>query len=122
MPKVRFTLDGKEVEAEAEWTILEAARRNGIVIPTLCHDDRLKPYGSCRICLVEVEGARGPLPACVTQVTSGMVVKTKTEDIVALRRMGLEAPALGSLWRLPSAMQAHLSGGHRYSGLYCLDR
>ena len=90
MPKVSLTLNGKQVEAESEWTVLEAARQNGVEIPTLCHDDRLKPYGACRICLVEVEGARGPAPACVTQVTEGMVVKTETEDIFTLRRMGLE--------------------------------
>jgi len=90
MPKVSFTLDGKKVEAEAGATILEAVEPLGIEIPTLCHDPRLKPTAACRICLVEVEGARGPMPACTTPITEGMVIRTRTEDIVSMRRMALE--------------------------------
>ena len=90
MSKIVFTLDGKRVEAEVGSTILEAAEQNGVEIPTLCHDPRLKPYAACRICLVEVEGARGPMPACATPLTEGMVVKTKTDDLIKIRRMGLE--------------------------------
>jgi len=90
MPKLSFTLNGKSVEAEAGSTILEAVSQNGVEIPTLCHDPRLKPYGSCRICLVEVEGSRGPVPACATPLTKGMVVRTRTDDIVKLRQMALE--------------------------------
>jgi len=90
MSKIVFTLDGKRVEAEAGSTILEAAQQNGVEIPTLCHDPRLKPYAACRICLVEVEGARGPMPACATPVAEGMVVRTKTDDLIKIRRMGLE--------------------------------
>ena len=90
MNKIQFTLDGREVEAEAGSTILEAAQQNGVEIPTLCHDPRLKPYGACRICLVEVEGARGPMPACATPLTPNMVVRTKTDNIIKIRRMGLE--------------------------------
>jgi formate dehydrogenase major subunit len=90
MNKIQFTLDGREVEAEAGSTILEAAEQNGVEIPTLCHDPRLKPYGACRICLVEVEGARGPMPACATPLTQNMVVRTKTDNIIKIRRMGLE--------------------------------
>jgi len=90
MGKIVFTLDGKRVEAEAGSTVLEAAQQNGAEIPTLCHDPRLKPYAACRICLVEVEGARGPMPACATPVAEGMVVRTKTDDLIKIRRMDLE--------------------------------
>ena len=90
MPKVEFTLNGKKVEVEAGTTILEAAEQNGVRIPTLCHDPRLKPTAACRLCLVEVEGNGGPTPACITPVTEGMVVRTKTDDLIDIRRMALE--------------------------------
>src|SRR3990172_8993524 len=90
MDKIKFFLDGREVEAEKGSTILEAARRNGVDIPTLCHDPRLKPYAACRICLIEAEGARGPIPACANQVTEGMKVSTKTDTLTTLRRVCLE--------------------------------
>jgi len=90
MPKVSFTLNGQKVEAEAGTTILEVAERNGVKIPTLCHDPRLKPTAACRLCLVEVENSRGPTPACTTPVTEGMVVRTESDDLINLRRMALE--------------------------------
>ena len=69
MAKISFTLNGERAEAEAGSTILEAAQQNGVEIPTLCHDPRLKPTAACRLCLVEVEGARGPMPACTTPLS-----------------------------------------------------
>lgn len=87
---VSFILNGKRVEAKEGSTVLEAAEQNGVEIPTLCHDPRLKPTAACRLCLVEVEGARGAMPACATPLAEGMVVKTESEDIVASRRMALE--------------------------------
>jgi len=90
MPKIAFTLNGKRVEAEAGSTILEAAQQNGVEIPTLCHDPRLKPTAACRLCLIEVEGARGPVPACATPVAEGMVIRTTTDDLVKSRQMALE--------------------------------
>lgn len=90
MAKVRFTLNGERVEVEAGSTILEAAQQNGVDIPTLCHDPRLNPTAACRLCLVEVEGVRGPVPACATPVAENMAVETETEDIVNSRRMALE--------------------------------
>jgi formate dehydrogenase major subunit len=90
MAKVSFTLDGKKAKVDAGATILEAAEQQGIEVPTLCHDPRLKPTAACRLCLVEVEGARGPMPACTTPVTEGMVVKTRSEVITDMRRMALE--------------------------------
>ena len=90
MPKISLTINGKKVEAEAGQTILEVAKENGIKIPTLCHDSRLKPYGACRVCLVEVEGARNFLPACATEIANGMVVKTNTIPLYKIRRTIVE--------------------------------
>jgi formate dehydrogenase major subunit len=90
MPKISFLLDGRGVEIDAGATILEAAKQQGVEIPTLCHDPRLKPTAACRLCLVEVEGVREPMPACATRVIEGMVVRTMTDDIITLRRSALE--------------------------------
>ena len=90
MPKVALTLNGEKVEVEAGATILEAAEQNGAKIPTLCHDPRLKPTAACRLCLVEVEGSSELTPACITPVTEGMVVRTKTDDLINIRQMCLE--------------------------------
>src|ERR671937_610158 len=56
-----------------------AAARHGVFIPTLCHDDKLAPYGGCRMCVVGVEGSPRPLPACATRVSEGIVVSTNGE-------------------------------------------
>ncbi|RIJ94053.1 MAG: ferredoxin, partial [Candidatus Brocadia sp.] len=68
---VSLSIDGKKVEAEPSQTILQAAQRLGIHIPTLCHDPRLAPSGACRMCVVEVEGARSLVASCATPVSEG---------------------------------------------------
>ena len=78
---MNLTIDGRQVVAESGMTILAAARAAGIDIPTICQDDRLEPFTACRLCLVEVEGARAPLVACGTDVSDGMVVRTSTPEI-----------------------------------------
>ena len=90
MSNIKLFLDGTEVEAAAGSTILDAARHNGVDIPTLCHDPRLEPYAACRICLVEVEGARGPVPACANRVSEGMKIQTNNDNLATLRRVCLE--------------------------------
>jgi len=90
MGKINLTINGIAVTANPGQTILDVARENDILIPTLCHDDRLKPFGSCLLCRVEVEGARGNMLACGTQVTEGMVVRTETEAVNDARKMCLE--------------------------------
>lgn len=85
-----ITLNGQKLSVENGKTILDAAREHGIQIPNLCHDDRLKPYGACRLCIVEVEGARAPLPACATKIQEGMVVNTETDAIANMRKVILE--------------------------------
>ena len=76
---VTLTIDGREVKASDRATILDVARREGIFVPTLCYDPRLAPFGACRVCMVGVKGARGPVAACTTPVREGMVVETRDE-------------------------------------------
>src|SRR5712691_12501258 len=75
---VRFTLDGREVSASEGELLVHAAARHGVFIPTLCHGDKLDPYGGCRMCVVGVEGAPRPMPACATRVAEGMVISTNS--------------------------------------------
>ncbi|MBW6514566.1 MAG: FAD-dependent oxidoreductase [Candidatus Syntrophosphaera sp.] len=87
---IEVILNGNKVQTEPGITILELARRNGLEIPTLCHDEELKPYGSCWVCAVEVKGRRGFVTSCGTNVTPGMEITTDGEDIRAARKMALE--------------------------------
>jgi predicted molibdopterin-dependent oxidoreductase YjgC len=88
--KIKLTLDGREIAVEPGITVLEAARRVGVHIPTLCADDQLEPYGGCRLCVVEIEKMRGLPPACATTVQDGMVVRTNTEEIRRTRKLLVE--------------------------------
>lgn len=83
---VRLTIDGKSIETGEGRTILEAAREHGIYIPTLCYHANLLSIGSCRICLVEVEGYANPMVSCATAVQEGMVVSTRSPKLVSMRR------------------------------------
>jgi NADH-quinone oxidoreductase chain G len=91
MQKMTVTVDGKKVEMPLGATILEAANAAGARVPTLCHDNKLHPFGACRVCLVEVEGTpRKFTPSCTTPATDGMVVRTSTPSLIEARRMVLE--------------------------------
>jgi formate dehydrogenase alpha subunit len=90
LDEIKIQIDGNQYAAPLGSTILEVARANGIYIPTLCFDERMEPYGACRMCLVEVEGARGLLPACTAEATDGMVVQTATEDLERIRKTLVE--------------------------------
>jgi predicted molibdopterin-dependent oxidoreductase YjgC len=90
MEQITLNIDGKEIVTSSESTILEAAKQAGIRIPSLCYEERMEPYGACRICLVEVEGARGLLPGCYTTVTDGMIVHTNTEQLRRIRKTIIE--------------------------------
>ena len=76
---VEFTLDGKAVSAPEGELLVHAAARHGVFVPTLCHDQKLDPYGGCRMCVVRVEGSPRPLPACALRVREGMVVSTNSD-------------------------------------------
>ncbi|MEP6464493.1 MAG: formate dehydrogenase subunit alpha [Frankiaceae bacterium] len=85
-----LTVDGAAVAVAPGVTVLQACQSAGVEVPTLCSDDRLAPYGSCRVCLVHVDGARGPVAACVTPATDGMTVRTNDVHVVAAARSVLE--------------------------------
>jgi len=83
---IKLTIDDQEVKARQGMTVLEAAQSAGIYIPTLCADPDLKPYGACRLCVVEIEKMRGLPTACTTPATDGMVVHTNTPAVNDVRR------------------------------------
>ena len=92
MSEILLQIDGREVEAREGMTVLEAAQQVGIDIPTLCHHEKLEPYGGCRLCTVEVEVRGWPrlVAACVYPVEEGLVVRTRSEKIDRIRKMILE--------------------------------
>jgi len=90
MGLVNLTIDGIEVEVERGTTIIEAARRVGIDIPSLCYDPRIEPFGACRLCFVEIENYPKPVTACSTEVSEGMVVKTNSSILFEIRKTALE--------------------------------
>ncbi len=90
MREVRLNIDDKEVTAKEGATILEAARDAGIDIPHLCHNPRVRPMGTCRLCWVRVEGSTGLVLSCNTPVTEGSRVCTEDEQIAAIRKTILE--------------------------------
>ncbi len=81
-----FVIDGNEVDFCDGETVLEAAARIDIDIPTICHDPRVTPAGACRMCLVEVEGSRLMQPACAFKTAPGMVVRTQTPRVERNRK------------------------------------
>jgi NADPH-dependent glutamate synthase beta subunit-like oxidoreductase/formate hydrogenlyase subunit 6/NADH:ubiquinone oxidoreductase subunit I len=90
-PTFTLTIDGKVVRAYEGQTLLSVAVENGIHdIPTLCDDEKLEPTSACRMCLVEIEGEPRPLPSCNTPAAPGMVVKTRSDKLVHIRRTNLE--------------------------------
>lgn len=88
-----MTLDGEEVTFTPGETIYEVSERHQKEIPTLCYDPRLEPFGGCRLCVVELEGARAPVASCTTRATEGMVVRTRTPAVDSYRKVLLELVA-----------------------------
>jgi len=87
---VEFTINDKQISVENGTTILNAARMNGIKIPNLCFDKRLRPYGGCRLCVVEVEGMPRLFAACSTPAAPGWAVKTDTPKLRKVRQTVIE--------------------------------
>src|SRR5258708_34336949 len=85
-----LTIDGKQISADENASILEAAADAGIIIPTLCHLEGVYDVGACRLCLVEVAGIAKLLPACTTKVAEGMDIKIDSERLIRYRRRILE--------------------------------
>jgi formate dehydrogenase major subunit len=90
MDAVKLIIDGREISVKRGTTVLQAARRLGIAIPTLCHVAGLEPAAACYLCSVQVEGMRRLSPACALPAADGMVVTTDSADIRSSRRMALE--------------------------------
>lgn len=92
MSEILLQIDGKEVTAQEGMTVLEAARSAGISIPTLCHHEKLEPFGGCRLCLVELESRGGTrlVVSCVYPVEKNLVVRTRSEKIDRIRKMILQ--------------------------------
>ncbi len=85
-----LVIDGRDIAVEAGTTILSAAREAEVHIPTLCYLEGVSAAGACRMCLVEVESSGKLLPACATEVSEGMVVRTNTPKLQEYRRMNVE--------------------------------
>ncbi len=90
MEPITITLDGSEVSGHPGMTILELAAEVGIEIPTLCYDSHLSPLGACRVCLVEDESTGRLLASCVTPITAGMVIHTRSQRVLENRRVVVE--------------------------------
>jgi bidirectional [NiFe] hydrogenase diaphorase subunit len=105
MSEITLQIDGREVKSEEGKTILEAAQSTGIFIPTLCHHDKLEPYGACRICTVEIEarGRTNLVAACLYPVEQNLVVRTRSERVDKTRKVLLEL----MLAHAPDAVELH---------------
>jgi bidirectional [NiFe] hydrogenase diaphorase subunit len=92
MSEILLKIDGKEVKAKEGTTVLEAARSAGISIPTLCHHEKLEPYGACRLCIVEIDlrGWKKLVVSCLYPVAKDLVVITRSEKIDRIRKTILE--------------------------------
>lgn len=87
---VNLTIDGKNVEVPEGTTILQASAKLGIEIPTLCYLKEINEIGDCRMCLVEVEGKRGFATSCIQKAENGMIVHTKTPEVLEARKTMLD--------------------------------
>ncbi len=90
MKKINLTIDGRTVTVYEGATVLEAIEKAGRYVPTLCYDPVLKPFGACRLCIVQIEGMRGLPTSCTTPAQDGMKVYTETKEIQRVRRMIVE--------------------------------
>ena len=87
---IELSINGQKVEVEEGATVLDAARKAGVFVPTLCYQRDLSPFGGCRLCTVEIEGIRGFPASCTTPAAPGMLVQTETEKLQELRKGVLE--------------------------------
>lgn len=119
MSLVNLVIDGKKVAIGKDKTLLDVAKKAGIKIPTLCHHEKLLPYGACRLCMVEiVRGNRSRMVAsCAYQVEEGLEVKTDSPKVLKIRKLMIEllqaiAPTMPGLRRLA---EVHNVEGSRFN-------
>ena len=115
MSEILVQIDGKEIHAKEGMTVLEAARSAGIAIPTLCHHEKLEPFGGCRLCIVEVQVGDWTkrVVSCVYTVEENLIVRTRSEKIDKIRKMILEL----QLCHAPDSPELL-----KYAGEYGADR
>src|SRR2546421_11430000 len=106
--EVTLTVDGQGIAVPEETTLLQACRQLEIDTPTLCYLENLTPVNVCRICVVELEGARALVPACSRKVEPGMVVRTDSERVRLSRRLVLEFLASSVDVSTAPALQAYM--------------
>src|SRR6266545_2512658 len=89
MSEISLQIDGKDIAARADMTILEAAQSAGVSIPTVCHHEKLKPFGGCRLCTVEADagGRKSLVAACIYPVQEDLVVRTRSEQLDKIRKV-----------------------------------
>jgi len=111
MSKVTLIVNDRKIKAEEGTTLLQACNDIGIEIPTLCHHEKLAPYGACRLCTVEItKGSRSRLvTSCVYQVEEGLMVKTESEPVIKGRKLILEM-----LWARAPGVQILREYGDRF--------
>ena len=92
MSEIQLEIDGRKVKATERMTVLEAAQNAGIFIPTLCHHEKLEPFGGCRVCIVEVEvnGWTKLVVSCVYPVEENIIVRTRSEKVDRIRKTIIE--------------------------------
>ena len=121
---VTLEVDGREVTVPEGTSVLRAAALADVAIPKLCATDSLEPFGSCRLCLVQVEGRNGYPASCTTPVESGMKVRTKSEMLERLRRgvmelymsdHPLDRTIMRRQWQLRTARDGRRGGAGRDS-------
>ena len=83
-------IDGQDIAAREDETILELTRQNGIPIPTLCYLEGVSPYGGCRLCMVEIKGSNKLFPSCMTHPAEGMEVTTQSDRLLTYRKQVLD--------------------------------
>jgi len=110
MPKI--TIDGREVEVDAGATILDAAEKLGIEIPTMCFLRGYEATTSCMVCVVKVAGAEALVPACGTPVRDGMQIENDCDDVRDARRAALELLHSGNISRRSTVNQIPLDIHH----------
>ncbi|MBQ0045511.1 MAG: [FeFe] hydrogenase, group A [Mycoplasma sp.] len=118
---INLTIDGIKVQVEEGSTILEAARANGITIPTLCYLKDLNPIGACRMCLVEATGARGLVAACVYPVAEGMEVITNSLKVINARKKNLELLMSNHRKDCSDCLKSHFCKLREYAETYRID-
>ena len=115
---ITLIMDGKEISIEQGMTLLDAARENGIDVPTICFHEATTANGLCRMCVVEVEGQRVLQPACIVQAGEGMKVKTRSERVDRARRSILEMLAstmdLSESAEIQALIQEYDADMHRF--------